>query len=306
MIKFNHFNFNVLNLERSLKFYNDALDLVPVREKDASDGSFKLVFLGDGKSDFSLELTCLKGRTKPYDLGEGEFHLAFAVDDIDAAHARHEKMNCICLDNPKMHCYFIEDPDGYWIEIVRSKKAKAAEKHLPEQDYLIVVDMQNDFIDGALGTAEAAAIVPGVAEKIRNFDGRVIFTRDSHGKNYLETQEGHNLPVPHCIKGTGGWEIRKELAELRSDALIIDKPSFGSGELAEYLYDENELQPIRSVTLVGLCTDICVISNAMLIKAFLPELPVTVDASCCAGVTPRSHETALEAMKACQINVINE
>ena len=122
MFKFNHFNFNVLDMERSLKFYEEALGLKPVREKDAADGSFHLVFLGDGESDFTLELTLLKDRTEPYDLGEAEFHLAFAVDDIDAAHAKHAAMGCICMDNPDMKVYFIEDPDGYWIEIVRSKK----------------------------------------------------------------------------------------------------------------------------------------------------------------------------------------
>lgn len=305
MIKFNHFNFNVLDMERSLKFYKEALDLEPIREKNAADGSYKLVFVGDGESDFSLELTLLKDRTEPYDLGEGEFHLAFAVDDIDAAHERHEKMGCICHENPGMKVYFIEDPDGYWIEIVRSKKAKAEEKALPPQDYLIVVDMQNDFIDGALGSPEAQAIVPNVLQKIKSFEGRVLFTRDTHHENYMDTQEGHKLPVPHCIEGTYGWEIRKELEELRKD-IAIDKPTFGSENLGRYLKEQNELQPIRSLTLIGLCTDICVISNAMLIKAFLPELPISVDASCCAGVTPRSHRTALEAMKMCQIKIENE
>ena len=172
-------------------------------------------------------------------------------------------------------------------------------------DYLIVVDMQNDFIDGALGTAEAQAIVPNVLEKIKSFEGRVLFTRDTHHENYMDTQEGHNLPVPHCIKGTPGWEIRKELEELRKD-LAIDKPTFGSRELGEFLFEENKKQPIKSATLIGLCTDICVISNAMLIKAFLPELPIIVDAACCAGVTPQSHKTALEAMKMCQIKIDNE
>lgn len=118
MFTFNHFNFNVLDLEKSLKFYDEALGLKPVRTKDASDGSFKLVYLGDGKSDFSLELTWLKDRTQPYDLGECEFHLAFKTDDFDAAHAKHSEMGCICYENPSMGIYFITDPDGYWIEIV--------------------------------------------------------------------------------------------------------------------------------------------------------------------------------------------
>ena len=122
MFQFNHFNFNILDLERSLKFYEEALDLKPVREKNASDGSYKLVFLGDGVTDFQLELTYLVDRTEPYDLGEQEFHLAFAVPDMEAAHARHEKMACICFENPSMGIYFIEDPDGYWIEIIPEKR----------------------------------------------------------------------------------------------------------------------------------------------------------------------------------------
>lgn len=122
MFTFNHYNFNVQDLERSIKFYDEALGLKPVREKVAEDGSFKLVFLGDGVTDFTLELTYLVDRSEPYDLGEGEFHLAMTADDIDAAHEKHEKMGCICFDNHKMGVYFIEDPDGYWIEIVRKKK----------------------------------------------------------------------------------------------------------------------------------------------------------------------------------------
>jgi len=118
MFTFNHFNFNVLDLEESLNFYKEALGLEPVKEKNASDGSFKLVFLGDGKTDFSLELTWLKDRDEPYDLGEGEYHLAFKTDDFDAAHEKHKEMGCICFENEKMGIYFIEDPDGYWIEIV--------------------------------------------------------------------------------------------------------------------------------------------------------------------------------------------
>ena len=122
MIKFNHFNFNVLDLERSLKFYDEALGLKPVREKTASDESFKLVYLGDGASDFTLELTWLRDRKEPYDLGECEFHLAFTADDYEAAHARHEAMGCICFENPSMGIYFITDPDGYWIEIVPARR----------------------------------------------------------------------------------------------------------------------------------------------------------------------------------------
>ena len=166
--------------------------------------------------------------------------------------------------------------------------------------YLIVVDMQNDFIDGALGTVEAQAIVPYVKEKIASFDGRVIFTRDTHFENYMETAEGKHLPVPHCIKGTHGWQIRPELDALRKTE-PIDKITFGAKELVEYLKNETN---IESVTFLGLCTDICVISNVMLVKAFYPELPISVDARGCAGVTPESHKNALSAMQMCQIEIL--
>lgn len=171
------------------------------------------------------------------------------------------------------------------------------------QDILVVVDMQNDFIDGALGTKEAVSIVPLVKDKITNFTGKVFFTRDTHLDNYLSTQEGRNLPVSHCIKETEGWQIRQELDELRQTE-AIDKPSFGSVELGQLLVDENAKESINSITFVGLCTDICVISNAMLTKAFLPEVQIIIDSKCCAGVTPESHATALSAMKACQIKVV--
>ena len=171
------------------------------------------------------------------------------------------------------------------------------------RDVLIVVDMQNDFIDGALGTKEAVAIVPKVREKIQQFNGTVLFTRDTHWPNYLQTQEGRNLPVEHCVKDTDGWQIRLELDALRKTE-PIDKVTFGSAELGFKLAEMNAEEPIGSITLVGLCTDICVISNAMIVKAFLPEVPVRVDASCCAGVTPESHENALAAMKCCQIEII--
>ena len=173
------------------------------------------------------------------------------------------------------------------------------------QDLLLVIDMQNDFIDGALGTPEAAAIVGNVTAKVREFAGTVRFTRDTHETAYLDTQEGRNLPVPHCIRGTHGWEICDALLPyVKGD--VIDKVTFGSSELGGLLKAMDEADPIRSVTLAGLCTDICVISNAMIVKAFLPEVPVTVDAACCAGVTPESHRNALAAMKMCQITVENE
>jgi len=167
---------------------------------------------------------------------------------------------------------------------------------------LIVVDMQNDFIDGTLGTAEAVAIVPYVKSLIENFDGKVLFTRDTHFENYLDTQEGKNLPVKHCIKDTHGWQIRGELDALRKTQ-PIDKLTFGSSDLPQLLAKEDH---IESVTFVGLCTDICVISNVMITKAFFPEVPVIVDAKACAGVTPESHKNALEAMKMCQVKVVNE
>ncbi|MBE6633936.1 MAG: cysteine hydrolase [Ruminococcaceae bacterium] len=168
---------------------------------------------------------------------------------------------------------------------------------------LIVVDMQNDFISGALGTAEAVAILPAVTELTERFDGRVLFTRDTHQENYSETQEGRNLPVKHCVEGTWGWQIADPL--LPYVQRVIDKPTFGSKELGQYLAELNREDPISEILFVGLCTDICVISNAMIAKAFLPEVPVSVISSCCAGVTPQSHANALEAMKMCQIRVLS-
>lgn len=173
--------------------------------------------------------------------------------------------------------------------------------------YLIVVDMQNDFITGSLGTKEAQEILPEVILKAAGYEGRVIFTRDTHGKDYLETQEGKLLPVKHCIFQEQGWELApglKEFAE-KEEHQIYDKPTFGCRQLAEDLKEVHDRQPIEEIELCGLCTDICVISNALLIKAFLPEVPVTVDASCCAGVTMESHQNALQAMKMCQIEIKN-
>ena len=168
--------------------------------------------------------------------------------------------------------------------------------------YLIVVDMQKDFIDGPLGTAEAQAIVPYVREQVASFDGTVLFTRDTHFANYMDTQEGKNLPIPHCMQGTEGWQIHPDLEALRTTE-AIDKITFGAKELPQILSREENLE---SVTFLGICTDICVISNVMLVKAFFPEVPVTVDARGCAGVTPQSHITALEAMKAVQVRILHE
>lgn len=167
---------------------------------------------------------------------------------------------------------------------------------------LIVIDMQNDFINAALGTKEAAAIVPNVAAKILRYRAAgnlVVFTRDTHHSNYLETQEGKNLPVVHCIEGTEGWQISEKLET--GDSKIFNKPTFGSMELADYAVG---LENLEEIELAGLCTGICVISNALILKAKLPEVKITVDSSCCACVTPESHKNALNAMKLCQINVI--
>ena len=165
---------------------------------------------------------------------------------------------------------------------------------------LAVIDMQNDFIDGALGTREAQAIVPRVRAKVDAAlaaGDTVIYTRDTHGENYLETQEGRNLPVIHCVRGTKGWEIAADVWAAGCD--VIDKPSFGSMELAEHLA---ALQP-AAVELVGLCTDICVISNALLIKAALPEANLIVNSGLCAGTTPENHAAALKVMQSCLIDV---
>lgn len=169
---------------------------------------------------------------------------------------------------------------------------------------LIAVDLQNDFITGALGTAEAAAILPRAEHRIRTFEGRVFFTRDTHGADYPDTREGKMLPIPHCIKGTEGWELAPCL--LPPVGEVIDKPTFGSTLLGERLLALHETEPIESITLIGLCTDICVISNALLLRTYLPEVPIYVDAACCAGVTPESHRTALCAMRGCQIIIENE
>lgn len=169
---------------------------------------------------------------------------------------------------------------------------------------LIVIDMQNDFIDAALGTEEALAIVEPVKEKIRSYPSEdVIATMDTHTENYMNTQEGKYLPVPHCIKGSEGWKIRGDIAELLKGAKIYEKPTFGSTKLASYLKSLSETEDIE-LELIGLCTDICVVSNALLLKAVMPEVKISVDSSCCAGVTVEKHLAALETMRSCQIQVI--
>lgn len=171
---------------------------------------------------------------------------------------------------------------------------------------LLVIDMQNDFIDGSLGTKEAREIVSNVVNKIKNYQGNVIFTRDTHTKEYLNTMEGKHLPVVHCVKDTNGWQLNSEIEEIAKEmkSVIIDKPSFGSLELAEEIKKLHGNKSIDEIELIGLCTDICVISNALILKAAFPECKITVDSSCCAGVTKESHQNALEAMKMCQVSVI--
>lgn len=169
---------------------------------------------------------------------------------------------------------------------------------------LIVVDMQKDFVDGALGTKEAVGIVDNVVAKINSFDGDIIATYDTHDENYMNTQEGKKLPVPHCIKDTEGWQLDKKVqAALDAKGYkAVYKPTFGSVDLVEVMkgYDEADAE----VMMIGLCTDICVVSNALLLKANFTEMNISVDASCCAGVTPEKHEAALETMRSCQINVL--
>lgn len=171
---------------------------------------------------------------------------------------------------------------------------------------LVVIDMQNDFIDGVLGTKEAVEIVNKVAQKIKEHVGIVLFTRDTHDDLYLQTQEGKNLPVPHCIYNSKGWELAPEIDQLADErkSKVFDKTTFGSPQLAHYAALICAQEEIESIELVGLCTDICIISNALLLKSIIPEVPIQVDAACCAGVTPESHSTALDAMKMCHIQVI--
>ena len=171
---------------------------------------------------------------------------------------------------------------------------------------LVVVDMQNDFVDGVLGTPEAVAIVPNVKKKIEQYVAKgapIIYTRDSHNSNYMNTQEGKHLPIPHCIAGTHGWEIADGLYV--EGSIVDNKHSFGSTNLVDYIAS-NYRGRFNEIEVVGLCTDICVISNVMILKAYFPEIPITVISSCCAGVTPESHQNALRAMEMCQVNIVEE
>lgn len=172
---------------------------------------------------------------------------------------------------------------------------------------LVVVDMQNDFVDGALGTKESREIVDKVVTKIENFQGRILATLDTHHENYPETAEGRKLPVPHCIKGTEGWRINEKVqAALESRGYrAVEKGTFGSVDLPAMIHELiHGAAEEAEIELAGLCTDICVVSNALLLKAYFPEAVIRVDAGCCAGVTPETHRAALETMKMCQIDII--
>ena len=178
---------------------------------------------------------------------------------------------------------------------------------MKNKKFLIVVDMQKDFIDGALGTAEAQAITGAAAERIRACRAagyRVIATLDTHEANYMETSEGRHLPVPHCIRGTEGWALHPDIREAAGDALIVEKPTFGSTRLPGILREEAGGEDPEAIELIGLCTDICVVSNALLLKAHYPEARIAVNAACCAGVTPEKHRAALETMRSCQIEIL--
>lgn len=177
-----------------------------------------------------------------------------------------------------------------------------------EKKLLIVVDMQNDFIDGALGTAEAQAIVPAVIDRInecRQAGWTLIATLDTHGENYMDTPEGKKLPVPHCIRGTDGWQLRADIAEaLGEDCIRVEKPTFGSIQLPWIVADLTQGDESVTIELLGLCTDICVVSNALLLKAHFLDANIAVRRACCAGVTPATHEAALATMGCCQIDVV--
>ena len=176
---------------------------------------------------------------------------------------------------------------------------------------LLVIDMQKDFVDQALGTAEAQAIVPNVVAKINEYKERgdvIIATKDTHEESYLETQEGVNLPFIHCVQDTEGWQLDDAVqAAMPENATVVNKPTFGSTDLVEIIgeYVAQYGEPNVHMEIVGLCTDICVVSNALIEKAFYPEMPITLDAKCCAGVTPATHDAAIATMRMCQINVIN-
>lgn len=174
------------------------------------------------------------------------------------------------------------------------------------KNFLVVVDMQKDFVDGSLGTKEAVAIVPRVAEKIKNFDGDIFVTYDTHFEDYLSTAEGRKLPVEHCIKGTEGWELDAQVAQALEDKeyTSVEKLTFGSVELPKLIAQRAGKEDF-TIELIGLCTDICVVSNALILKANYPQKRISVSAQCCAGVTPESHKAALSVMGMCQIEIMD-
>lgn len=175
------------------------------------------------------------------------------------------------------------------------------------KNFLVVVDIQKDFVDGSLGTKEAQGIIDGAVEKIKNFDGEIFVTFDTHFDNYLESSEGKKLPVKHCIKGTDGWNLDKRIADALSNKKYtpVEKFSFGSLSFPRLIKEAAGAEPF-SIELIGLCTDICVVSNALILKASFPEMEIMVDAKCCAGVTPELHDAALKTMQSCQIDIINQ
>ncbi len=169
---------------------------------------------------------------------------------------------------------------------------------------LIVVDVQNDFVDGVLGTKEAKEIIPYLIAKIEKFQGEILFTQDTHDQDYLVTLEGRKLPVPHCIKGTDGWKLFPDIERFSRGRKIFQKNTFGSEALIQYVKTLAQATTIETITCVGICTDICVITNAMLIKTAFPNIPIIIDSKACAGVTPQSHEQALQAMKMVHIDIM--
>ena len=173
------------------------------------------------------------------------------------------------------------------------------------ESILIVIDMQNDFVTGTLGSKEAQAIVPNVLNKVLNHQGHILFTKDSHGEEYFKSNEGKNLPIEHCRFGTGGWHLVPQLRNLADETFIVYKTTFGYKDWDHEVW-KNLFNEVDTIHLCGVCTDICVISNALILKAMYPEHRIIVDASCCAGVTPEKHKAALEVMKSCQIEVENE
>jgi nicotinamidase-related amidase len=178
---------------------------------------------------------------------------------------------------------------------------------MKDRKILVAVDLQNDFIDGALGTKEAEAIVPAAAARIREWreDGAEIFaTLDTHEENYAETQEGKRLPVAHCIRGTEGWKLNPVIREALGDCILVEKPTFGSIRLPELIREKIGDGKGATIELIGLCTDICVVSNALLLKAAFPEATIQVSSGYCAGVTPEKHKAALETMASCQIDIL--